>query len=138
MPNGDNVPQQQKEQAESEGINIFAPEMLEEVTIKLTRGQATFIYGFLAQNIQPRGFAMVEFAYNMQNRLEAALDITRNVEVEIVEAAEETSTIVTTPTVTTSTTVKEPAFIGEPPKDIPQSKPVFGGVTVSTENLKEE
>ena len=131
MPNGDNVPQQQKEQAEPEGINIFAPEMLEEVTITLTRGQATFIYGFLAQNIQPRGFAMVEFAYDMQNRLDAALDITRNVKVEIVEAAEETSTIVTTPT-------KGPTFIGDPPKDMSKLQPVFDNVSISTIETKEE
>jgi hypothetical protein len=129
MPNGDNVPQQ--EQAEPEGINIFAPEMLEEVTIKLTRGQATFIYGFLAQNIQPRGFAMVEFAYDMQNRLDAALDITRNVKVEIVEAAEETSTIVTTP-------IKGPTFIGDPPKDMSKLQPVFDNVSISTNETKEE
>ena len=131
MPNGDNVPQQEQEQAESEGINIFAPEMLEEVTITLTRGQATFIYGFLAQNIQPRGFAMVEFAYDMQNRLDAALDITRNVKVEIVEAAEETSTIVTTPT-------KVPTFIGDPPKDMSKLQPVFDNVSISTIETKEE
>ena len=136
MPNGDNVPQQEQEQAEPEGINIFSPEMLEEVSITLTRGQATFIYGFLAQNIQPRGFAMVEFAYDMQNRLDAALDITRNVKVEIVEAAEETSTIVTAPTVITST--EGPTFIGDPPKDLSKLKPVFDNVSVSTNETKEE
>jgi len=133
MPNGNDTDQQ-----EERVITILDPALQEEIQLTLSKGEAFFIFRHLEANIAPRGADMVEFAYNLLKRFDQVRkDVdnfaTQQVEVETTEAVVDTSETRTAPA-----TIKEPAFIGEPPKDIPQSKPVFGGVTASTENLKEE
>ena len=59
---------------ESPQINILDPVYQEEIDLKLTRGQALFVYNFLESNIQPRGMAMVEFSYDMMKRFQVALE----------------------------------------------------------------
>lgn len=76
---------------ESPQINILDPVYQEEIDLKLTRGQALFVYNFLESNIQPRGMAMVEFSYDMMKRFQVALEPVSEPQVG-------------------------PVFIGEPPK----------------------
>ena len=77
---------------ESPQINILDPVYQEEIDLKLTRGQALFVYNFLESNIQPRGMAMVEFSYDMMKRFQVALEPVREpqVAVETAEVVEET------------------------------------------------
>lgn len=77
---------------ESPQINILDPVYQEEIDLKLTRGQALFVYNFLETNIQPRGMAMVEFSYDMMKRFQLALEPVSEpqVAVETAEVVEET------------------------------------------------
>jgi len=77
---------------ESPQINILDPVYQEEIDLKLTRGQALFVYNFLETNIQPRGMAMVEFSYDMMKRFQVALEPVSEpqVAVETAEVVEET------------------------------------------------
>ncbi len=77
---------------ESPQINILDPVYQEEIDLKLTRGQALFVYNFLESNIQPRGMAMVEFSYDMMKRFQVALEPVSEpqVAVETAEVVEET------------------------------------------------
>ena len=77
---------------ESPQINILDPIYQEEIDLKLTRGQALFVYNFLESNIQPRGMAMVEFSYDMMKRFQVALEPVSEpqVAVETAEVVEET------------------------------------------------
>ena len=77
---------------ESPQINILDPVYQEEIDLKLTRGQALFVYNFLEANIQPRGMAMVEFSYDMMKRFQLALEPVSEpqVAVETAEVVEET------------------------------------------------
>ena len=79
-------------QPESQQINILDPVYQEEIDMKLTRGQALFVYNFLEANIQPRGMAMVEFSYDMMKRFQLALEPVSEpqVAVETAEVVEET------------------------------------------------
>tara|TARA_B100001564_G_scaffold345404_1_gene344037 strand:+ start:473 stop:826 length:354 start_codon:yes stop_codon:yes gene_type:complete len=79
-------------QPESPQINILDPVYQEEIDLKLTRGQALFVYNFLEANIQPRGMAMVEFSYDMMKRFQLALEPVSEpqVAVETAEVVEET------------------------------------------------
>jgi len=103
---------QPEAQPEQPSINILDPVYQEVVDLKLTRGQALFVYNFLETNIQPRGMAMVEFSFDMMKRFQSALAEpvsepqegpvfiggTPNVEVKEVEVVEESiQTFVTTP-----------------------------------------
>ena len=64
---------QPEAQPEQPSINILDPVYQEVVDLKLTRGQALFVYNFLETNIQPRGMAMVEFSFDMMKRFQSAL-----------------------------------------------------------------
>ena len=79
---------------ESPQINILDPVYQEEIDLKLTRGQALFVYNFLESNIQPRGMAMVEFSFDMMKRFQSALAVAPvsepQVAVETAEVVEET------------------------------------------------
>ena len=81
-------------QPESQQINILDPIYQEEIDMKLTRGQALFVYNFLETNIQPRGMAMVEFSFDMMKRFQSALIVEPvsepQVAVETAEVVEET------------------------------------------------
>ena len=82
-------------QPESPQINILDPVYQEEIDLKLTRGQALFVYNFLESNIQPRGMAMVEFSYDMMKRFQVALEPVSEPQVavetaEVAEVVEET------------------------------------------------
>ena len=79
-------------QPERPQINILDPVYQEEIDLKLTRGQALFVYNFLESNIQPRGMAMVEFSYDMMKRFQVALEPVSEpqVAVETAEVVEET------------------------------------------------
>ena len=50
-----------------------------EVELKLTLGQLLLINEFLSKNIQPKGFLMIEFSYDLFKRLKTAIE---SVEVE--------------------------------------------------------
>jgi len=80
-------------QPESQQINILDPVYQEVIDLKLTRGQALFVYNFLETNIQPRGMAMVEFSFDMMKRFQSALTVAPVSEPQ-----------------------GGPVFIGEPPK----------------------
>ena len=51
----------------------------QEVELKLTLGQLLLINEFLSKNIQPKGFLMIEFSYDLFKRLKTAIE---SVEVE--------------------------------------------------------
>jgi hypothetical protein len=51
----------------------------QEVELKLTLGQLLLINEFLSKNIQPKGFLMIEFSYDLFKRLKDAIE---SVEVE--------------------------------------------------------
>ncbi len=55
-------------------VDLTSESSKEEVNITLTRAQLHLIYEYLAQNIQPRGYEMIAFAYDLFNRLNAALE----------------------------------------------------------------
>jgi len=56
-------------------ININETGMDDELTVTLTRAQLTIIKEFLAENLQPKGYEMISFAYDLFNRLNGALEI---------------------------------------------------------------
>ena len=49
------------------------PSMSQELTVTLTRAQLMLIESFLAENIQPKGYDMIAFAYDLFTRLKEAL-----------------------------------------------------------------
>ena len=51
----------------------------QEVELKLTLGQLLLINEFLSKNIQPKGFLMIEFSYDLFKRLKDAIE---SVEIE--------------------------------------------------------
>tara|TARA_Y100000593_G_C4101896_1_gene233676 strand:+ start:136 stop:387 length:252 start_codon:yes stop_codon:yes gene_type:complete len=55
-------------------IDLTDEAMTKEVELKLTVGQLKLINEFLSQHIQPKGFMMIEFAYDLFKRLESALE----------------------------------------------------------------
>lgn len=54
-------------------IQIDSVEMLEELTLTLTRGQLTVIDAFMKTHIQPKGYEMIQFAYDLFSRFNEAL-----------------------------------------------------------------
>jgi hypothetical protein len=56
-------------------ININETGMDDELTVTLTRAQLTIIKEFLAENLQPKGYEMISFAYDLFTRLNTALEI---------------------------------------------------------------
>ena len=55
-------------------IELNNEEMKQELMVELTRGQVLVINEFLANNLQPKGYGMIEFAYDLFSRLRNALD----------------------------------------------------------------
>jgi len=55
-------------------INLDDEGMNEEVTVTLTVGQLIIVKEFLAEHIQPKGYEMIAFAYNLFTRINAALE----------------------------------------------------------------
>jgi hypothetical protein len=64
-----------QETKSSVNIELDGPGMQEEVTITLTRAQLVIIKEFLGENIQPKGYEMIAFAYDLFSRLNAALEV---------------------------------------------------------------
>ena len=56
-------------------VELDEPGMQEEVTITLTRAQLTIINEFLKEHIQPKGYEMISFAYDLFKRLHDALEV---------------------------------------------------------------
>ena len=69
------------EEADAPNLTIDLNDELQaqEVELKLTLGQLTLINEFLSKNIQPKGFLMIEFSYDLFKRLKEAIE---SVEVE--------------------------------------------------------
>ena len=64
-----------QEAKSSVNVELDGPGMQEEVTLTLTRAQLVIINEFLGEHIQPKGYEMIAFAYDLFSRLNAALDI---------------------------------------------------------------
>ena len=64
------------EEPETPGLTIDLDDELhkQEVELKLTAGQLMLINEFLSNNIQPKGFAMIEFSYDLFKRLKEAIE----------------------------------------------------------------
>ena len=54
-------------------IDLDDESQKQEVELKLTLGQLILVYQFLSQNIQPKGYQMIEFAHDLLKRLDMAL-----------------------------------------------------------------
>jgi hypothetical protein len=57
-------------------VDLNGEKMSEEITLTLTRAHLTLINNFLAANIQPKGYEMIAFAYDLFTRLNKALEET--------------------------------------------------------------
>ena len=55
-------------------VQLDAPGMQEELTLTLTRAQLIIINEFLGEHIQPKGYEMISFAYDLFSRLHEALE----------------------------------------------------------------
>ena len=55
-------------------INLDDDGMNDEVTVTLTVGQLIIVKEFLAEHIQPKGYEMIAFAYNLFTRINDALE----------------------------------------------------------------
>lgn len=55
-------------------VELDEPEMQEEISLTLTRAQLTIINEFLKEHIQPKGYDMISFAYDLFKRLHEALE----------------------------------------------------------------
>ena len=54
-------------------IDLDYERLKEETELKLTLGQLLLINEFMSKNIQPKGFLMIEFAYDLFKRLNDAI-----------------------------------------------------------------
>ena len=61
-------------EASSVNVELDGEGMLDELTIVLTRAQLTIINEFLKEHIQPKGYEMISFAYDLFTRLNNALE----------------------------------------------------------------
>ena len=52
-------------------IDLLDERFSGEVEVKLTKGQVVFLTNLVEQNVQARGFRMVQFAFDLMTRLEA-------------------------------------------------------------------
>jgi len=52
-------------------IDLLDERFSGEVDTKLTKGQVVFLHNLVEQNVQARGFKMVQFAFDLMTRLEA-------------------------------------------------------------------
>ena len=57
-------------------VELDAPGMQEELTVTLTRAQLIIINEFLGEHIQPKGYEMISFAYDLFSRLNKVLKVT--------------------------------------------------------------
>ena len=69
MPNGE-----EEQQETQDTINLMSPEMNETVNLSLTLGEAMLIRNILETNINPRGYQMVEFCYNLMTKFKEVSD----------------------------------------------------------------
>jgi hypothetical protein len=67
-------------EASSVNVELGKAGMLDELTIVLTRAQLTIINEFLKEHIQPKGYEMISFAYDLFTRLNDALETKEEVE----------------------------------------------------------
>ena len=64
-----------KTNSTSVNVELDEPEMQEEISLTLTRAQLTIINEFLKEHIQPKGYEMISFAYDLFKRLHNALEV---------------------------------------------------------------
>ena len=62
-----------EEQTPGLTIDLDNERLKEETELKLTLGQLLLINEFMSKNIQPKGFLMIEFAYDLFKRLNEAI-----------------------------------------------------------------
>ena len=62
-----------EEQTPGLTIDLDDERLKEETELKLTLGQLLLINEFMSKNIQPKGFLMIEFAYELFKRLNDAI-----------------------------------------------------------------
>jgi len=62
------------ELAAEETINLFSPELAEEIDVTLTKGQVLYVTSVLEAVVQPRGYQMVEYVYDLMSRLRLVTD----------------------------------------------------------------
>ena len=62
-----------EEQTPGLTIDLDDERLKEETEPKLTLGQLLLINEFMSKNIQPKGFLMIEFAYDLFKRLNDAI-----------------------------------------------------------------
>ena len=53
-------------------IDLLDERFSEKSDVTLTRGQAIFLYNLVEQNVQARGFRMVQFVFDLMSKLEDA------------------------------------------------------------------
>ena len=63
-------------------IDLNNESNLIEVDVKLTKGQLIVISKFMSENIQPKGFEMIKFSYDLFKRLNDALESIQNINEE--------------------------------------------------------
>ena len=51
-------------------IDLLDERFAGELDVKLTKGQIVFLYNLVEQNVQARGFRMVQFAFGLMTKLE--------------------------------------------------------------------
>ena len=57
-----------------ETINLLSPQMSEPVNLELTLGEAMLVRQVLDSSMNPRGFQMVEFCYQLMAKFKAAIE----------------------------------------------------------------
>ena len=111
---------------EEQTINLFSPELMEEIEISLTKGQALYITSVLDAVAQPRGFQMVEFVYDLMNRLKSTTD-------SLIEESETTEEAAPTPSINRPEKVKS-AIEVETKTELPQVAQVFNDNVLVSED----
>ena len=62
------------EEVDGMTINLMSPEMNETVSLSLTLGEVMLIRNILDTNINPRGYQMVEYCYNLMTKFKNAIE----------------------------------------------------------------
>mgnify|MGYP001165016698 FL=1 len=65
------MPEEQKEEG-SPTIDLLDERFSEQSDVTLTDGQVIFLYNLVEQNVQARGFRMVQFVFDLMTKLEEA------------------------------------------------------------------
>jgi hypothetical protein len=63
------MPEENTEQS-APTIDLLDERFAGELDVKLTKGQIVFLYNLVEQNVQARGFRMVQFAFGLMTKLE--------------------------------------------------------------------